>query len=135
MLIGADAAALEWRVVTELSQNPTALQEILDKVDIHTVNQHAFGLPSRLISKIYLFRTVFNRGKGFSFANDPDFSSVSSSVKYWDDVGHKFYTKYKYIDKLYDTNLQLISQGKPIVGPLGREWLLTPFKNLEGILS
>ena len=57
---------------------------------------------------------------------------VSTSVKFWDEVGVKFYTKYKYLDKLYDTNLKLISQGKPIVGPLGREWDIKPFKNYRG---
>jgi hypothetical protein len=124
MLISADAAGLEWRVVTELSQDPTALKEILNKEDTHSLNQAAFGLPSRLIAKIYLFRTVFNRGKGYAFTVDPDFMHVSTSVKYWDAVGEKFYSKYKGIDKLYDTNLALIASGKPLIGPLGREWLI-----------
>ncbi len=55
-LISCDAAGLEWRVVTELSNDPTALQEILNKEDTHSKNQAAFNLPSRLIAKIYLFR-------------------------------------------------------------------------------
>lgn len=131
-LISCDAAGLEWRVVTELSNDPTALQEILNKEDTHSKNQVAFGLPSRLIAKIYLFRTVFNRGNGYAFTVDPDFMHVSTSVKYWDDVGEKFYTKYNGIDKLYDYNLKLIAEGKPIVGPLGREWLIPWTKNYKG---
>ena len=55
-LISCDAAGLEWRVVTELSNDPIALQEILNKEDTHSKNQTAFNLPSRLIAKIYLFR-------------------------------------------------------------------------------
>ena len=57
---------------------------------------------------------------------------VSTSVKYWDDVGEKFYTKYNGIDKLYDYNLKLITEGKPIIGPLGREWLIPWTKNYKG---
>lgn len=135
MLISCDAAGLEWRVVTELSQDPTALKEILNKEDTHSLNQAAFGLPSRLIAKIYLFRTVFNRGKGYAFTVDPDFMHVSTSVKYWDAVGEKFYSKYKGIDNLYDVNLDLIAQGKPLVGPLGREWLIPWTTNYKGELE
>ena len=115
-----------------MSGDPTALQEILNKEDTHSKNQVAFGLPSRLIAKIYLFRTVFNRGNGYAFTVDPDFMHVSTSVKYWDDVGKKFYTKYNGIDKLYDKNLDLIAAGKPIVGPLGREWLIPWTTNYKG---
>lgn len=97
---------------------------MLNKEDTHSLNQVAFNLPSRLISKIYLFRTIFNRGKGYAFTVDPDFMHVSTSVKYWDQVGEKFFQKYKGIDDLYNTNLNIIAKGEPIVGPLGREWLI-----------
>jgi DNA polymerase-1 len=132
MLIGADASQLEWRGILECSEDPVGFQEVLDGIDFHTLNQKEFNLPDRLTAKLYLFRTIFNRGKGYAFTQDPSFMHVSTSVKFWDEVGHKFYTKYKYIDKLYDTNLQLISQGKPIVGPLGREWEIKLFKNYKG---
>ena len=92
MLIQADAAQLEWRTAVELSKDPIGLQEILNKEDTHSKNQVAFELPSRLIAKIYLFRTIF-RGSGWSFANDPDFMHVSSNPKYWDEVNYKFYEK------------------------------------------
>lgn len=100
------------------------IQEVLDGADTHSLNQAYFNLPSRPIAKIYLFRTIFNRGNGYAFTMDPNFLHVSTSVKFWDNIGEKFYTKYNFIDKLYDTNLALIGQGKPIVGPLGREWLI-----------
>ena len=108
------------------------MQEILNKEDTHSKNQAAFNLPSRLIAKIYLFRTIFNRGNGYAFTVDPDFMSVSTSVKYWDDVGKKFFAKYKGIDKLYDKNLATIAQGLPLVGPLGREWLIPWTTNYKG---
>lgn len=137
MLISCDASQLqlEWRTVLELSRDVTGIQEIFDGADTHSLNQVAFNLPSRLISKIYLFRTIFNRGKGYAFTVDPDFMHVSTSVKFWDDVGVKFYTKYKGIDKLYDKNLKIIGDGKPIVGPLGREWLIPLDTDYKGNLA
>jgi DNA polymerase I-like protein with 3'-5' exonuclease and polymerase domains len=79
-----------------------------------------------------LFRTIFNRGNGYAFTVDPDFMQVSTSVKYWDDVGKKFFAKYNGIDKLYDKNLATIAQGLPLVGPLGREWLIPWTTNYKG---
>ena len=135
MLLSCDAAGLEWRVLAELSTDPIAYKEIINKEDIHTNNQEAFNLPSRLISKKYLFRTIYNRGQGYAFTKDAEFMHVSTSVKYWDAVGEKFYTKYKGIDKLYDTNLALIASGKPLIGPLGREWLIPWVTNYKGELE
>jgi DNA polymerase I-like protein with 3'-5' exonuclease and polymerase domains len=135
MLLSCDAAGLEWRVLAELSTDPIAYKEIINKEDIHTNNQEAFNLPSRLISKKYLFRTIYNRGQGYAFTKDAEFMHVSTSVKYWDAVGEKFYTKYKGIDKLYDHNLSLIASGKPLIGPLGREWLIPWVTNYKGELE
>lgn len=135
MLVSCDASQLEWRTILELSGDPVGIEEVFQGQDTHSLNQKAFNLPSRLIAKIYLFRTIFNRGNGYAFTLDPDFLHVSTSVKFWDDVGKKFYSKYKKIDELYDINLQKISLGQPIVGPLGREWLLEPFTTPQGQLK
>lgn len=121
MLIQCDASQLEWRTAVELSKDQTGLQEILDGADTHSLNQKAFELPSRLIAKIYLFRTIF-RGSGWSFAHDPDFMHVSSSAEFWEDVNRKFYAKYKGLDKKHQEWTKLVVEGKPIVGPLGRMW-------------
>ena len=121
MLIQADAAQLEWRTAVELSQDIIGLQEILNKEDTHSKNQVAFELPSRLIAKIYLFRTIF-RGTGWSFANDPNFMHVSSDPKYWDTVNEKFYAKYYGLDAKHKEWAQQVVSGDSIVGPLGREW-------------
>ena len=126
MILTCDASQLEWRTVLELSKDPVGIQEILDGADTHSLNQVAFSLPSRLIAKIYLFRTIFNWGKGYAFTIDPDFMHVSTSVKYWDEVGKKFYSKYAQLDNLYHKNLELILKRRPIVGPLGGEWLIDP---------
>ena len=121
MLIQCDAAQLEWRVALELSQDITGINEVLNKEDTHSKNQIAFELPSRLIAKIYLFRTIF-RGSGWSFANDPNFMHVSSDPKYWDAVNEKFYSKYSGLDAKHKEWAQQVINGQSIVGPLGREW-------------
>jgi hypothetical protein len=56
LIINCDAKALEWVVGTYLSKDKVAKQEILNKVDQHSLNQKAFNLPSRLIAKTFVFR-------------------------------------------------------------------------------
>lgn len=123
MLIQADASALEWRVLIELAQDKVAIQEVVNKEDTHSKNQEAFGLPSRLISKKYLFRTIY-RGTGWAFANDNDFLHVSSDPHYWDDINEKFYTKYKGVDNCHKKWYDISMKDQNIVGPLGREWYI-----------
>ncbi len=121
MLIQCDAKQLEWRTLLELSQDEVGITEVLEKQDAHALNQVAFDLPSRLIAKIYLFRTIF-RGNGWSFAHDPDFMHVSTKPKFWDDIGEKFYKKYHGVDRCHQEWAALVVAGQPIRGPLGREW-------------
>jgi DNA polymerase I-like protein with 3'-5' exonuclease and polymerase domains len=121
MLIQADASQLEWRTLLYLSQDPVGMAEVIEKQDAHSLNEKAFDLPSRLIAKIYLFRTIY-RGSGWAFAHDPAFMHVSKDPKFWDAVGEKFYSKYAGIDKCHQEWANLVTQGLPIVGPFGREW-------------
>lgn len=100
------------------------IREVIEKQDAHALNQVAFDLPSRLIAKIYLFRTIF-RGSGWAFAHDPQFMHVSSDPKFWDRIGEKFYKKYNVVDKCHNDWASLITKGLPIVGPLGREWAIS----------
>lgn len=119
----------------ELSQDPTGIKEILEKQDVHSLNEATFKLPSRLIAKKYLFRTIFNHGNGYAFTVDPEFMHVSTSVKFWDGIGEAFYTKYSAIDALYAKNARLVASGKPIVGPLGREWPIKMITNWKGEMA
>lgn len=133
MLIQADASQLEWRTAVELSKDPIGLREILNKEDTHSKNQVAFELPSRLIAKIYLFRTIF-RGSGWSFANDPDFMHVSSKPDYWDQVNEKFYKKYAGLDAKHKEWAALVASGRPLIGPLGRFWPIEMGRDKKGNL-
>ena len=134
MLLQCDASQLEWRTALELSQDKVGIQEVLEGQDAHGNNQTAFGLPSRLIAKIFLFRTIF-RGSGYAFANDPDFMHVSSSAKFWDGMNEKFYAKYHGLDAQHKTWSQLVASGKPIIGPLGRQWTIPMGRDYRGELK
>lgn len=131
MLIQCDASQLEWRTALELSKDWVGIEEILGGEDTHAKNQTAFGLPSRLIAKIFLFRTIF-RGSGWSFANDPDFMHVSTNPAFWDDMNEKFYKKYNALDKTHHRWKDIVMSGKPIVGPLGREWHIPIHRDFRG---
>lgn len=59
LIINADGKAVEWVVGSWLANDPVALKEIIDGLDMHTDNQARFGLPSRLIAKKFIFRLKF----------------------------------------------------------------------------
>jgi DNA polymerase I len=134
MLVSCDASQLEWRTILELSRDEVGIREVLEGQDTHSLNQKAFELPSRLIAKIYLFRTIF-RGSGWSFANDPAFMHVSSDPKFWEEVGRKFFSKYEGIDKQHNTWAGLVASGASLVGPSGREWAIPLRRSDQGELK
>lgn len=134
MLIQCDASQLEWRTILQLAQDEVGIQEVLDKADAHSLNQVAFQLPSRLIAKIYLFRTIF-RGSGWSFANDPDFMHVSANPKYWDGVNEKFFSKYHGIDTCHQRWAADVVREGVIHGPLGRSWSIPLRRSDKGELK
>jgi DNA polymerase I-like protein with 3'-5' exonuclease and polymerase domains len=110
-------------VPVDLARDPVAIEELNNNYDVHERNREAFGLPSRLIAKIYLFRTIF-RGSGWSFANDPEFRHVSDDPGYWDAVNEKFFRKYHGIDLLHQRWANDVILGKPLIGPTGRQWFI-----------
>lgn len=134
MLIQADAKALEWYTAVWLSQDKTGIEEILNGVDLHSENEKAFGLPSRLIAKKYLFRTIY-RGSAYAFSKDPEFASTSSSVRFWEDIGDKFFTKYAGLNQWHISLSRLVASGKPVIGPQGREWFFEMKRNYKGDLT
>lgn len=112
---------LEWRCVVDLANDKVGITEIKNKLDTHSLNQEAFSLPSRLIAKIYLFRTIY-RGSGYAFAKDHQFKHVSSDPEFWDDVNRKFFRKYNGIEMIHRRWGELVFTGRPIIGPTGRQW-------------
>lgn len=120
MILKGDAKQLEWRTYLEWANDPIGIQEILDKEDVHANNQKHFKLPSRLISKVFLFRWIY-RGSAFAYANDADFISTSSSVKFWqkaiDAANEKYHVLYEFQNEI----IERASHGEVITIPSGRE--------------
>jgi DNA polymerase I-like protein with 3'-5' exonuclease and polymerase domains len=129
LLINCDVKGLEVVCAAQLSGDATLSKEIIDGEDIHGNNQQAFGLgegkAGRLIAKIFKFRLIYG-GSAYSYANDPDFISVSRSQEFWQDVIDKYYTKYKGIRKWHD---QLVIEAQTtgrLLIPSGRYFPITP---------
>lgn len=134
MIISADAKALEWVVGAYLSKDKVAYEEIINKVDQHTLNQKSFGLPTRLIAKKFVFRLMYG-GSAYSYANDPDFTEVSSSQKYWQKVIDAFYNKYT---DLRDWHTQIVKDAMKdgqLTMPTGRIYTFEPKRNYKGDLE
>lgn len=123
MIVNIDFAGLEWRTVLEWTGDKTGLAEVLSGADAHADNQKFFGLPSRLIAKIFLFRAIF-RGKPYAYANDPDFMAVSKDVAFWEGVIDRFYKKYEGIGDTHEKCLkEVYRNGGIYVHPFsGREF-------------
>ena len=139
MIVNADAKSLEIYGAAYLSQDPVMMKELLSGVDMHSRNQEDFKLPSRLIAKILIFRTIYG-GNEYSFANDPDFASVSTSVNYWKRVLDKFFDKYRGLAKWHEQIIQeVVSTGYYVNPATGRtykyqrdqrgNWPVTQIKN------
>lgn len=140
MIIKCDAAQLEWRTKVFLSQDPIAMEEILENKDLHSDNQKTFGLPSRLIAKIFLFRLIFadafgpngNSGPAYAYSQDNDFKGTSTSTKYWENVIEKFFEKY---DGIKQHSLDLIREATTtgrVTSPCGMFWPFSPVMKYNG---
>lgn len=136
-LVNTDAKALEWATYLHLSQDKTGIEEWNAMVnnpklnDIHTANQLKFNLPSRLIAKVFLFRWIY-RGPAFAYSRDPDFMSVSSSQKYWQDVIDQYYSKYQGLYKTHMQYLQTVNATGRLTSPLGRSYQFNKYKKGQG---
>lgn len=129
MLIQADANALEVRAVAFLSQDEVLMDELKNGVDIHTANQHKLGLPDRGIAKVFKFRTIYG-GNEYSFANDPNFSGISSSTKFWKEVLDKYFSKYKGMALWHNKIIRQVVNNKGVLEmPYGRRY---QFKKFDG---
>lgn len=140
MILKCDAAQLEWRVKVFLSQDKVAMKEIQENLDLHTDNQKVFGLPSRLIAKVFIYRMIFADafgprgydGPAYAYANDVEFSLTSTSKKFWVGVIERFFTKYP---QVRENSLNLIREATSngqIVNPSGRFYPFTPYQKWDG---
>jgi DNA polymerase I-like protein with 3'-5' exonuclease and polymerase domains len=131
MLIDSDVKALEVCCAAFLSEDKVLTKELLDGIDIHSVNQRAFNLPDRLIAKKLVFRILYG-GTEFSFVKDPEFFHVSNKIQYWYKAINNFYEKY---NGLYNWHNKLVS-NVILTGlyrsPTGREYRFVPYQTNKG---
>lgn len=119
MLVNVDGKAIEWLCASYLSQDETAIDEITRSIDQHSANQDRFGLPTRLIAKTFVFRLIYG-GQAYSYANDPDFTGVSTSERFWQGVIDEFYNKYSGVAKWHTALMSEASSTGRIRMPTGR---------------
>jgi DNA polymerase I-like protein with 3'-5' exonuclease and polymerase domains len=125
LLINADVSGLEVVVAAELSQDKVLCQEVRERQNIHLNNQTAFGLPSRLIAKIFKFRLIYG-GSAYSYANDSDFMAVSADQKYWQNVIDEYYKKYSGIKLWHDQIIRDAQKDGRLTIPSGRFFPIVP---------
>lgn len=125
MLINGDAKALEWLGAVYLSKDKTGYQEIREGIDQHNENQRAFGLPSRLIAKTFVFRLIYG-GSAYSYANDADFEATSTSEKFWQQVIDRFYQKYTGIGNWHNQLVETVMKQGFVEIPTGRCFRFVP---------
>lgn len=65
-------------------------------------------------------------GSAYSYARDPDFTGVSSDVKFWQGVIDRYYTKYKGIKQWHDSLLDQVKRTGIIEIPSGRFYRFEP---------
>lgn len=131
MLCRIDAKQIEWVTAIWNSQDPIGIEEIRTGFDQHADNQKRFKLPSRVVAKILLFRTIFG-GSGYSFANDADFGHLGSE-SWWNEKITAFYEKYKGLhawgERLYER--VVLDRGR-LELPTGRIYQFQPNTNRAG---
>lgn len=142
MIVNVDVKGLEVVAAADLSGDKVLRQELLDGVDIHEANRDRFklgeGKLGRLIAKIFKFRLIYG-GSAYSYAHDPDFTGVSTSEKFWQNVIDEYYLKYSGIKEWHDSMLLTVMKTGVIEIPSGRyfpykqlpngRWPLTTIKN------
>lgn len=131
MILKVDAKALEWRSYIELSQDPVGLGEIENGDDVHSINQHAFNLPSRLISKVFLFRWIY-RGPAYAYSVDNDFIPTSSDPQFWQEVIDAANAKYRVLYQYQEKIIYRAQRREVIQIPSGREFQFDLSKRANG---
>ena len=121
MLIECDARALEWLGATYLSKDKVAYDEIRQGIDQHSDNQARFRLPSRLVAKTFVFRLIYG-GTAYAYANDPEFTHVSKSDRFWQDIIDQFYGKYQGLYRWHSSLVREVVRTGQLVMPTGRTY-------------
>jgi len=120
ILVSADLGQLEWRVAAFLSQDPVAMQEIINGIDAHADNATRFfgDIKYRQDAKIMTFRLLYG-GTAYSFFMDPLMPNFS--LARWNKIVQDYYTKYCVLARWQAQNIQLVnSNGGWYISQFGR---------------
>jgi DNA polymerase I-like protein with 3'-5' exonuclease and polymerase domains len=74
-------------------------------------------------------------GSAYSYANDPDFTEVSTSEKFWQKVIDAFYTKYSGLRNWHIQIVQEAMQNGQLVMPTGRVYKYELKRDFRGELK
>lgn len=114
-----------------LSQDTVALAELLSNEDIHEKNRVLLGLPSRLIAKTFLFRLIYG-GSCWAYAQDPEFTHVSSDPDFWQRVIDEFYSKYTGLARWHNSIVEEAIREGCLTVPSGRRYEFSPYRDKRG---
>lgn len=116
-----------------MTQEWVGINELIAGVDVHSDNKAKFNLPTRLVSKTFLFRWIY-RGSAYAYSVDNDFIGTSSEPDYWqkviDAANKKYPTLYQYQERMIDD----ARNRRVITIPSGREFAFTMSKRKNGEL-
>ena len=134
MLLNLDLKGTEWVAVNWFAQDPIGCKEIVDGLDVHSVNQERFDLPSRVVAKVFVFRLIYG-GTSFSYCYDANFNWISKQPKYWQRVIDSFYDKYKGIAKQHNAWMNEAIATSRLIMPTGRTYSFLPDHRPDGSLK
>lgn len=123
--------SLEIVVAAMLSGDPILRQEIIDGADIHENNRLRFGLPSRLIAKIFVFRLIYG-GSAYSYAADVQFKEVGYNQYQWQTVIDEYYEKYRGMAAWHKLIVEEAKRNRKLEVPSGRYYPFSPEKGYSG---
>jgi DNA polymerase I-like protein with 3'-5' exonuclease and polymerase domains len=130
-IVNVDVKNLEGCTFSDLAKDKVMTQEIVEKQDLHTNNQTAFNLPSRLVAKRFLFKTIYG-ATAYGFFTDPDFLFMGYSEKQWQGVLDAFYSKYKGGAAWHAKIVQEAQANKRLTIPSGRYFPFEPIRGSNG---
>jgi DNA polymerase I-like protein with 3'-5' exonuclease and polymerase domains len=141
MLINCDVKSLEVYTAADWYDDKVLKDELLQRIDLHSVNQERFKLPDRVTAKRFIFKLLYG-ATDYGYSVDPDFFGVGYSQKQWQGIIEEFYSKYRDIAKGHTRDIRFVKEKGYLEIPSGRyfpfdsrkvnpeqPWTLTKIKN------
>lgn len=147
-LIGnGDLSQLEWRVAAFMSQDPVAMQEIIDDVDYHRDNaikffgadsnldnDHPDFKPIRTTAKVFGFRLLYG---GSAYGMYMDQNMPNFPRKRWEEIVSGYYEKYQRLEQWQSENIRQVHDNQGwLQNPSGRILTFSRFDrpNFKGLM-